>query len=209
MVKAKLPLAPPQISRFKLLIRRAGAVLVPLLAVAVIVEGFYIHHIQQQINLAAPDKIQMLIVRAGENLFQTPVVDAPGEKVYLPEARLVLPLQLPAEHQDGIVHFKYYGDQTEITLADMDATRAAAASVIDGTNLQKTFAAVPGYQACNRQVSILFGAGDAGSLINGQASHFEFSKPLTDGRTAYVYRDTGCKQSAVKLLDYLHDVDSY
>jgi hypothetical protein len=73
------------------------------------------------------------------------------------------------------------------------------------TPLEKAFdQAVPKLQACNRGYAFVFN-----TPLNERAKELKFSKLLQDGRTIYVYLDSGCKVSEEKFENYLKQIDSY
>ncbi|HSH55564.1 MAG TPA: hypothetical protein VK983_01915 [Candidatus Limnocylindrales bacterium] len=137
-----------------------------------------------------------LVVAAARDLLKTPVVDAPSERRFLPEARLVLPL----DHSLTIV---YNGNRETLYVADKQAVDQAARRVQNALGLNAASDAIPALQACSRQVQL-----SVTPVSNDQVSQ-AFAKGLSDGRTLYVVTDKGCSADSTELVEYLRAIESY
>lgn len=179
------------------------------LALIVAVQVAFIHDLYARTDRLGVERIQYMIVDSARDQGHKPAVDPRESKAYIPEARLVLPLQNPQEHQDGILDLRYFGDQQSVTFTTAGGLYEAAAPVWSGRTLTETLDAVPKFQACARQVIVLFAPGDSGSLVNKQTAKEVFTRKLSDGRTLYAYQDTACTCDATKLIAYLKTIDSY
>lgn len=159
---------------------------------------------RKQLDDVSSVKIANLIVLAVENLTQPVPEDARTGERYIAAARLRLPA---SDQMDNLLLYHYspaLGDaQAELTLASRTALGITKSKVLGGSNHQATFDAVPELQACSRAFRVTF------APAADNESPLTFEKKLADGRTAYVYADSGCDINRESMTEYLRQLESY
>lgn len=154
----------------------------------------------QSFNDQFVPRISFLISRAISQVNKPAVIDPTTNNVYLPDAKLVLP---PAPLDLGQVVYSYspsIGDiPAEVQVADANDISKAVGAVINAETLNSIFSAVPEAQSCTRGISIYY------QPFNGLS--LSYVKKLNNGRTAYFYTESLCKDS--DFLDYIEQINSY
>lgn len=160
------------------------------------------HHQSQQIKQLQEQVIaQRIAGTINEDLNR--LTPAPNDgKRYIPELRMVL----PASTGDliGPVAYRLFttlkGDTNDLQLVSMHDLWVAESSLttIQTKDISDVFEAVPRAQACGRGISIQFANGGRTPA---------FTKKLQDGRTIYMFTETGCKNDA--LFDLAKQLQSY
>lgn len=163
--------------------------------------------------------ISSLIINAVEGLNKPAVIEPISNRQYLPDAKLVLP---PATAPNDQLLYSYTaytadnGPHTELSVTTKQAVHTAESRLWDtqadksywgSSNMIKTFDQVPNLQACVRGVHLYFDAKSG----NDSGYKLEASKPLEDGRTVYIFTETGtiCHVGFGSLVEYLKQVQSY
>lgn len=143
-----------------------------------------------------------------QSLSKEAVVDGPSRHVYIPEARLLLP-----PYPKDILDIRYgYSpanegvNDEEIRITTNAVLGTSLSAMRSGRNLQEIFDKVPKAQACSRQFMMTFkdSYGNTGDSYDKVAT-----QQLADGRTVYLYLDSGCKDQSEPLLNYLKQTQSY
>lgn len=176
-----------------------------LLVVTVLIGAFFIQGMWWQQQVEGNGKITTLILQAAEGLNAPAPIDAKTGKVYIPQAKLVLPARTSTAGSE--LHYRYSsaqdGQPEELAIVNEYGFRQARTEMISAMNLEDTFTEVPALQACLRGYQIYF------APIADTKNPLTFSKKLGDGRTVYVYLDSGCKQRNPDFEAYLKQIDSY
>ncbi|HEX8226975.1 MAG TPA: hypothetical protein VF572_03845 [Candidatus Saccharimonadales bacterium] len=176
-----------------------------LLAAAVATQAFYIRNLYRHADETGSWQIKTLIVKSVQDGLRPAVIDPANGKVYIPEAKLVLPAA--AQGQDPPLQVQYNYSSTEVAISDRGTVNQASAQVISGQSFQQAFDKVPALQACSRHVTLRFNPQADTSPQFGEK--LVLTKPLSDGRTGYFYEAKTCMFGAGKLMEYLKQIDSY
>ncbi len=162
--------------------------------------------------------IATLVGAAAYSLDKPAPVDAASGQVYIPEAHIVMPAytglgQIEYLYENG----KYVPSGTEINLTSTQIVNLAKdklwvglandnnRAAWHGFSGSKMFSAVPSLQACARGVQIFY----AKQNSLGGDYVFQGSRPLKDGRTLYIYSETGCQQNQVPVISLAKNAQSY
>lgn len=194
-------------------------ILIVLCAVALIAQLGYDVYV---FHWAAPGHYDNNIVLVDDisaaisNLSKPATVEPLSKKVYVPEASLVLP---PYSSAVSEVIYNNVSDTNKVLEVDittkplLDASLAKLRNAAfysgggriwsQNTNPSRLFQAVPAAQSCSRGVHVVFSKQpDLGT--------FAAQKTLNDGRTMYLYKDTGpCKSMLNPLVNYLQQAQGY
>lgn len=170
---------------------------------------------------ARPDNgtiLATLIDDATEQLNKPAPVDPSTGKVYIPEARIVMPAytglgQIEYQYEAG----QYAGSNgTEIHLTSStilnlaknklwdNVANANSRSAWQGYNSNELFNAVPSLQACTRGVQVFYSKQALGGDYAFQGSH-----KVNDGRTLYVYSESDCAQDQSAVISLAKQAQSY
>lgn len=165
--------------------------------------------IWQSLNRQNNLDLRRLITDAINNLSKEAVIDGPSRKVYLPEAKLVLP---PYPIDLNGLRYRYSPAQdeanfkAEIYITTNETLRYGISQIPSSDETEQIFESLPSAQACSRQILLAF------EDIHGKPDHQNVkvsSIKLADGRTAYLYLDNGCKDNSEALINYLQQLQSY
>jgi hypothetical protein len=178
--------------------------LLTVIFVAIGLLTYALQFTRKQLDDVSSVKIASLIVVAVESLTQPVPEDARTGERYIAAARLRLPPSDQMDHQLLYHYSPALGDtQSELTIASRTALSSTKAKVLGGSSFQATFDAVPELQACSRAFRATF------APATDNESPLTFEKKLADGRTIYVYADSGCEINRESLTEYLRQIDSY
>lgn len=162
--------------------------------------------------------ITTLIGDATKQLNKPAPVDPATGKVYIPEARLVL----PAYTGLGQIEYMYEGGQyASSNTAEIHLTSSAILNLaqnklrVDNANANNrmawqsyngssVFASVPSLQACTRGVQLFYARQSPGGVFL-----FQGARQLNDGRTLYIYTENNCKQNQSIVVDLAKQAQSY
>lgn len=165
-------------------------------------------------DTAGTDVMAQLIASAVDGLNKPAPVEASTGRVFIPDARLVMP---PYTGAMGYVEYYYDGGDGSVGLP---STLHLTSSVI--INMAKTklwtttadnhrhdmkdvFLAVPSLQACARGVQLFFSPQSSKQpVLVLQGSH-----QLHDGRTVYVYSEPACQQDQSAVIALANQAQSY
>jgi hypothetical protein len=157
--------------------------------------------------------ITNLIISAVEGLHKPAAIDPVSGKLYLTDARLVLPLPTDSFMQIVYSSDDPSADQSEVqvtTRATLDQAEsklwsAYSASSRRGSDLAAVFEQVPNLQACARGVQLFYQP--SGQV--GETFRLQVTKQLANGKTLYMYTEPVCHQDLTNLVEYLKQVESY
>lgn len=164
--------------------------------------------------------ITSMIIAAANGSNRPAVVEPVSGKVYIPEAKLVLP-----PYGTGMTPILYNymptvsgsSAPTELQVAMSGLVNAAESRLWIAQQYNSpwhtpdptaVFKEVPGLQACVRGLHVFF----VPSSIYGRGMKEVVTKPLKDGRTMYVYDEQHCAQGdggLASLAQYLQQAQSY
>ncbi len=148
------------------------------------------------------DKIVHLILRGSQLTSKPAVIEPLSGKVYLPDAKLVLP---PASEEVGEIVYRYspaydVNSKEEINIArTIDIVSAGSKIISAPEDIEKKFEGVPELQACSRGIRITF---EPDAALEPVAT-----KKLTNGKTAHFYTEVLCNNP--QLITYVQQIDSY
>lgn len=156
----------------------------------------------RQINRQDNTQIISLINKAIDNLHKPAVIEPVSGKVYLPDAKLVLPAH---KVELGDVSYIYAPAseymKEEVNVTSVKDLKVAKLELDKGMNteLETAFAAVPKLQSCSRGIRI------------GYEPESEYkpvaTKKLSNNKTVYFYTEELCKNP--EFLEYVKQIDSY
>lgn len=180
-----------------------------LLAVQVALDRYFYDRSTRPADEAV---LPSLIISAVEGLAKPAPVDAPTGKIYISDAKLVLPvITYGSEVSD--IRYAYFAQQNpkELQVTTSSIMRAAEAKLWTAQSVGESqddqsramFAQVPNLQACTRGVHVFFGAQNQSGLTTAGNTQ------LKDGRTLYFYTEDGCNQNLSSLVAYLKQAQSY
>ncbi len=161
--------------------------------------------------------IENLVIRAVDGLLDPLPIDAQSGKGYVASVRLVLPGVPP--QLTGLM-YSYFpavdSSPAELHFTTNSIMSAAKSKVLSaGVNpardvrqsTEAAFKQIPNLQACSRGVSIVI---DKPLESTTDALKDLGSKKLSDGRTVYLYSETGCAYDVINsLAQYIKQVESY
>lgn len=160
--------------------------------------------------VGAEQSVTQLIVDAVDGLHKPAPVDGPTGKVYMPDARLVLP---PANIATEIFYSNVGDSQTpELQITARYIVGQAKAKLRSAQqqpnysgSVRGIFEHVPELQACSRGVQLYF------SKPNLDSAQFtdHGTKQLADGRTVYLYTEPLCQADMTDLVAYIKQAQSY
>ncbi len=176
-----------------------------LLGIIVVVEGFLIIWIWKAQTVQSNNKITTLILQAAEGLNSPVPIDATTGKYYIPQAHLVLPIKTYVVGTELEYRYSPVQDDLaeELAIPNSYGFMRARTIMINAQNLKDTFDSVPTLQSCARGYYLLIGADDTGR------GRLIFSKKLFDGRQLYVRLDNGCTDRNDDFENYLKQIESY
>jgi hypothetical protein len=201
----------------KVVIYVAGLIVIAVLAFQTVIDISVFRNLIQ----VRPDYgtvFATLVEDATKQLNKPAPVDAKTGKIYIPQARLVL----PSYTGFGQVEYMYEAGQytsdnaTEIHLTSssilnsaenklwVDIANANNRTVWQSYNSSNLFTSLPSLQACTRGVQIFYSRQNLGSDYVFQNSH-----KLSDGRTLYIYSESGCKQDQSAIITLASEAQSY
>ncbi len=160
-----------------------------------------------------------LVTNAAEQLNKPAPVDPPTGKIYIPEAHLVM----PAYTGDGHVEYLYESANPGVNIpAEIHLTSSMIMNLAKGKvwvdtanennrfvwqsyDISKATSSIPSLQACARGVQLFF------TLQNSpdRPLQFQGGHTLKDGRTLYVYSETGCQQNQTPVIAMAKQAQSY
>lgn len=163
-----------------------------------------------------------LIGSAADALNKPAPLDAPTGKVYIPDARLVmppytdamgsieyfydnsggLPASSPVVHLTSSVIMNMAKNKLWIAMANNNSVGAPSAHEHDELGM---FQEVPSLQACARGVQLYFSP----QSRKQPALALQDSHQLRDGRTVYVYSEPACKQDQSAVIALAKQSQSY
>jgi hypothetical protein len=190
--------------------RLAGLIFGVLLIIGILAAQFtYNKIVWQSVNRQANSELRDMIIDALQGLSQQAVIDGPSRKVYVPEARMVLP---PYPHDVQGLRYSYTPQNdkgnldAELLVTTNDTLANGISAIRSGNKVEDIFAGVPKAQACSRQIIVAFkdSYGQPGE-DNAKVGVVN----LADGRNAYLYLDAGCKDNSEPLIKYLQQLQSY
>lgn len=159
----------------------------------------------QRLDAVETEKIRTLIIDAVEVLNNDPVVEPLSGKVYLPDAKLVLPPFATDEN----IRFEYSyspaadGQVEEVRLSSKSNMEHSIGLLVSSRTYEETFERVPELQACSRQILLQYEPYDGPDYV------LVHTKKLSNQRDLYMYNEKNCKKDASRLTDYLKQVESY
>ena len=157
------------------------------------------------IKQVAPLPVSGLIIDAVDNLSREVKSDPQTGKVYIYEARLVLPAT-----EDPLLKLRYNytpaGEDysAELRIVNEAIFQQARVKILAAQNIDDVFKAVPKLQACSRGYHLSFEKSE--DSFGGREI---FTKKLKDSRTLYVYLEDTCGDNSDKMIPYLKQIDSY
>jgi len=159
-----------------------------------------------------------LIELHAKNLIKPAPVEAKTGKIYIPQARLVLPPYTGF----GQVEYMYDAGQhtsnnaTVINLTSssiinsainklwIDIAKANNLTALNSHNPPNFITSMPSLVACTRGVRIFYSKQNlSGNYI------FQNSHKLSDGRTLYIYSNNHCKQNQSAIITLASEAQSY
>lgn len=175
-----------------------------LLIVAILVNSVALLYLffYRQINRQDNTQIIGLINKAIDNLHKPAVIEPVSGKVYLPDARLVLPAHAV---ELGDIEYRYSpaieGTYEEINVTSVKDLRIAKLELDKGAygDLETAFSAVPRLQSCSRGIRITY--------VPESENKPVATKKLSNNKTAYFYAEDLCKNP--EFLEYVKQIDSY
>lgn len=206
-----------KLNKRKTLLCAAGVLVLVLL----ILQGFFDLSVYRGLIESHADQgtvLTTLIGEAVDNLNKPAPVDAASGKIYIPEARLVMPAYIGL----GQVEYMYESGQyttnnsTEVHLTSsqiinlaknklwLNLANANSRQPWHGYNPSILFSAVPNLQACTRGVQIFYSKQSLGGDYVFQGSH-----QLQNGRRLYVYSETDCQQDLAAIIKLAKQAQSY
>jgi hypothetical protein len=175
-----------------------------IVGVAVAAQICFDRYLLREMHSGQPH-IRTLLADALVALNRPAVVDGPTGKVYLSEAKLVLPAYTPTVTD---LLYAYTppmdGTKEELTLTTRSATARTVGAIKNTPNLDDALERLSEAQACNRQFRLTFAADDSWTYYEES-----FTKQLQDGRTLHAYIAKDCKVGSEGLREYLRDIESY
>lgn len=176
-------------------------IIVGVLVVAVIVQGFFIFYLFKQSQVQDNSRISRLIIQSAESFLRPLPQDVKTGTVYISEAKLTLPSPPTSL---GPVTYSYEpsieGSNPVIHLSrqnDINATKSKL--LVSDSSPESTFSVVPKYQSCIRGVTITYDQKDLQQPSG--------SKVLSNGTTVYFSTEPLCPNE--DLLNYAKQIDSY
>lgn len=132
--------------------------------------------------------VKGLIREANENLYRPAVIEPKAKQQYLYEASLRFPASEYRLHNFRYSYVPADKDfKAQVTLASDASLMAMYAKLGD-----KVFENIPTYQRCSKTFIVQFAEG-----VDQPEFTLLTSKPLADGRTAYLYKNTTCDAAYV------------
>lgn len=193
------------LNRRNIAITAAGLFVAGLVAAQLIFNSVVYRYMKR----AAVTEMSNLITEAIRNGSKDAVVDGPSQRVYVPEAKLVLP---PSPQGINGLRYRYTPalsdqtpDQAEIIFTT-NAHQFRSTSLRGADSMYDLFAKVPSVQACSRQIQIFFD--ESHGEADGNLKRV-VKKPLADGRIASIYLDQECPDDSEQLINYLKQIESY
>ncbi len=186
-----------------------------LLAAAILAQFFFNRYVFDSLRHVGVFEMRLLIQDAMEGLEDIKSSPEKGSdgRLYIPEARLVLPKE--SEQVRKLLYF-YNPRQDDPDGAGealaipetLDATTSAISKMARGSiysdDMEEMFNRLPEAQACIRGYHIYFEPQD------GSPYELTGSKQLSDGRTLYLYGEPYCQLGDVEALgDFLLQANSY
>jgi hypothetical protein len=159
-----------------------------------------------------------LISDAARQLNKPAPVDPTTGKIYIPEARLVLPSYTGL----GQIEYQYEsGQNTSNNAAEVHLTSSLILNLSESKlwvdiansnnrtawqsyNESNIFNSIPSLQACTRGVQLFYSKQNLGGDFIFQGDH-----KLNDGRTLYVYSESDCKQDQSAVINLAKQAQSY
>lgn len=182
--------------------------LISLLAIqslALVTLAVFLIQARQRAEEVSTYKLANFIVEAVRAESQPVVLDAASGRVYVYQARIVLP---PVPRTAGAMRYAYHqasdSDRTDLRLISEDAFNQAKMPVLSALTTEQAFSNVAHLQACGRGY-LLTTMRDS----NTADMTLGFERQLRDGRTIYGYYENGCPENDDELTDYLKQVESY
>lgn len=176
-----------------------------MLIVLMAVGTYFLYYLWKAQERESNTKITTLILQAIDGLDSPIPIEAQTGKAYMPQVRLTLP-QRPST-VGAELEYRYSPAQDdypeELSIPNIYGFWAARSLMINGQNMEETFAAVPALQSCARGYQLQF------KPATDTQNPLIFTKPLADGRTLHVYLDSGCSERNQDFEDYLKQIDSY
>ncbi len=156
--------------------------------------------------------ITHVIINAVRGLHKPAPVEPTTGKVYLPEARLVLPAADSLQH---VLYSNPSEQEVQITTSEILNqaetklwTAPASLSQVDAKTELKVkamFSEVPNLQACSRGVQLFFSPQD----FDESTVQLHATKTLANSKTIYLYTDATCEGDLDKLAEYVKQAESY
>jgi len=184
--------------------RYALGIVLALLVIAVALLGYFSLYMWQIIKSENGTTVKILIMQAIDGLSSPAPIEATTGKVYIPQARLVLPA--PPQTIGPEVRYQYSPSwedtPEELRIVNMFGVMSARSQLMGAANLEDAFKAVPELQSCARGYSLSFNKrDDVGDLV--------FNKVLANGRELNVYLEPACQQKNEDFENYLKTIDNY
>lgn len=176
-------------------------IIVGVLVLAVIVQGFFIFYLFKQSQVQDNLRISRLIIQSAESFLRPFPQDVKTGTVYISEAKLTLP---PPPVSLGPVAYSYEpsieGSNPVVHLSRLNDINAAKSKLlVSDSSPENTFSVVPKYQSCIRGVVIAYDQKD----LQQHAG----SKTLSNGKKVYFSTEPLCPNE--DLLNYAKQIDSY
>jgi hypothetical protein len=161
--------------------------------------------------------IENLVIHAIEGLLNPLPVDAQSGRGYVVSARLVLPVTAPeltglmysySPAVDGSPAELHFTTNTIMSAAKSKLLSAGVNPARDAErNVEAALNQVPNLQACARGIRVVI---DKPLESTSGALKDVGNKKLGDGRTMYLYSETGCAHDSINTLaQYIKQVESY
>jgi len=175
-----------------------------VVGLGVVAQICFNRYVLRELNNGQPS-IRTMLSDALVALNRPATVDGPTGKVYLPEAKLVLPAYTPTV---GELLYTYAPPVDSVQAHLTLTTRAVAARTVGALkntpSLDEALTKLPEAQACSRQFLLSF------EKLSSWTDYEElFTKTLQDGRTLHVAVANECKAGSEALREYLRDAESY
>lgn len=151
-----------------------------------------------------PTNIREALVRASRDSHINAPIDAKTGDVYFPEMKLYVPR---GEGQIASLTYRYDasydGWPESVSVTSRDVTNQSESDLYNAIDSRKVFDKVPYMQACRRGLTLT-----TQPLPNLDGEKLHHQQVLQDGRTLYVYTDTGC-HALSEVVDQIKTIGSY
>jgi hypothetical protein len=127
----------------------------------------------------------------------------PEAHVFVPYNQLVKSLVYSYEPADKLDTGEIINE--ELTISSLDIISRAKVSGVSASGIESVFATIPQLQACSRAFIVKF--------VDTKPQYSETTAQakvtLQDGRTAYIYKDVGCKIDTQEVQNALLKIRSF